>query len=132
MCLSYDERATTNFWNRKSRKGKSWAWFYKVVYATRQEVSSPCRGDKIKPGYFISSRRSTQISTDDIYSGITYGIHVFATSKAAGAWKNKAENVIRVKGYKKAFVATNSSSQQAVFMRVFVPKSEIERVMKGK
>jgi hypothetical protein len=145
MCLTYDALSTEKFWKSKSRKNKNWCWCWKNVCVYKGIVSSPHRDNEISPGWLISDRVEQAPFIDGMdnvfYFAVRRGIHVYSDSLViTAAFPNEYCHSIRVKCYKKDFVAASVSSRkgvmwhanggEAVFMKVFVPRSEIDRVLR--
>ena len=103
----------------------------------------------IKPGWLVSNRINQGVKkneNDFDYTGlagthISKGIHVFFDSRSTKRLKQddyRDTEVLRVKCYKKDFIAASVASPkdeqweewggEAVFMKFFIPKSEIDRV----
>lgn len=143
MCLLYDKVSTEKFWKTKSRKNKSFFWAWKNVGIYENEVCSPAMDIEIKPGWFISDRvkqKPLEDMCDTSYS-IYRGIHVYVDTGILGQWDFEEDSYrIKVKCYKKDFVASSTIFRndskwkiwggEAVFMKIFIPKSEIDRILK--
>ena len=153
MCLPYDKAATNGFWNTRGRKGKSWCWAYKLFLFVDGELRPAfgCLFGKknhiVKAGY-VKSDRSSKIpfkddsdQTDCAY--INKGIHVIINSQKVAEylsvpWNDVPIVTARVKCLKKDFVASSKlvtktmhdGAGEAVFMKVFLPKSERDRILK--
>lgn len=110
------------------------------------KIYSPAKNTKIKPGWFISNRKN-QLPFEDVKDRSTWGyeinrgIHVYSDTAVFGQLEIDPDwYMVRVKCFKKDFVAASVSSKinfrwkhyggEAVFMKIFIPKSEIDRVLK--
>ena len=158
MCLTYSEEASKKFWKTKSRKGKTWCWAYKfyrsdlgtVVTAVVNYTTSVDAG-------WIKSDRQDREPGEDYYDhdpnqyhsiitrsfiDVNCGIHVISRSQTLPDWHNRIAQynqtqwnitsplcLVRVKCYKKDFVGADKEGN-AVFMKVFLPKTEYERILK--
>ena len=156
MCLKYDKASTKKFWNTKGRKNKDWCWAYKIysyfdgklypIYTVVHQDYEP-----VTPGYIISNReyKSPFVDWKDSWNDdeIHRGIHVFTDSKRVGYYKQNRFRVVsfvtvRVKCFKKDFVASSDTDRkneswklkgnEAVFMKIFLPKEEYEAALKRK
>ena len=158
MCLKYDKASTKKFWNTKERKGKTWCWATKLytIYNTNGNLQllSPYQDSPTKPGWVKSNRDVKEAGKDkcdqfgssyDTEACLTIfrGIHVIVEEGVTGLYHDDNPELVevQVKCYKKDFVAASTSDKkdsgewlswggEAVFTKVFLPKSEFDRVIK--
>jgi len=155
MCLKYDKSSTKEFWNTEERKGKTWCAAIKLfmIDEDTKELVSPFQEIITKPGWVKSDRQSQEAGrdycdeweeyADPSYLKIMRGIHVITDVRTADLYhENDGSYVeVEVKCYKKDFVAASTDDTQnekewlswggeAVFTKVFLPKSEHDRVIK--
>jgi hypothetical protein len=109
---------------------------YKVLSIVNGQTVTPYMEADFYPGWNISDRESTKItetpnSWDDILE-INNGIHVFTNREGARELKSFGDGdvIVKVKCLAKDFVAAGDN--QAVFTKVFLPKTEHTRALKGK
>jgi len=142
MCLSLSQI------NNKPRKVFNTSWYrelkengkitcYKILEHYRDKLFSPFQRYYYKPGWNKSNRKSIDITdTDEQWETVVHGIHVYRTKRQAKKnitcyYSSCNLVIIPVVCYLKDLVAMGKDSE-AVFMKVFIPKSEICRITKNK
>ena len=111
--------------NRKIPKNKK--YIYKRVYIYNNKVKTIWQDTIVKPGWF----RSKKSKKDNLLYNIIYGgvIHAYTNLKKAKNIKSFNEFIIKCIGYPKDFIA-NGENQEIAYTKIFVPKSEIDRIKK--
>lgn len=132
MCL---ENPVVN--SRKIFKGKDYIFLYKVVTKIGKTFHGPCqRATKYKLRSINKSNRKQKKlnlldDNDDDKWSVHKGIHVYLNYNDAYRFACNHEYLIKVKCYKKDYVAHNYN--RVVFMQVTFPRSisENKKVNKG-
>jgi len=142
------------FYKKLKKNGKTTAWKQVKVARTslpiyycnlRDESNIPIVKGKIytpylyyeiKPGWFKSNRIVKDLDDDEKITGsVNQGIHVFTARNAywklTEYWKLTDLPFVKVTVYLKDLVAIGMY-KEAVFTKVFIPKSEICKITKNK
>ncbi len=127
MCLEVMPRRTTRLRKEWVRRGTFTVWKY-YRKTRRGNLQPPIYGDPrrpIKPGWIISNRPSRDLVAG---SGIVcHGIHIHLTKPCGRPYPSW--RLVAVEVHPRDFVAAGSG-EEAVFMRVFLPKREYDRAIK--
>ena len=149
MCLNADDKTTENFWKSEELKDGTWCWAIKLFRVDSGSLVSPYQDVITKSGWVKSDRidqKAGEDAEDDItkdYIRVHRGIHVIVQEGVTDLYHEETGPFVEVmvKCYKKDFVAAstddredeeqwNSYGGEAVFMKVFLPKSEHDRAIK--
>ena len=94
-------------------------------------------GDEVKNGWIVSDRKSKKISEDNedcIFNTvvtINRGIHVYTTRIEAESYWSQGYSIIPVRCHKSQLVAVSNECPQAVFMKVFLKKTDYDKALKA-
>ena len=142
MCLSLSQI------KNKPRKVFNTSWYrelkengkitcYKILEKIKGNLESPYYLMPYQPGWNKSNRKMVDISDKNINCMfVSRGIHVYRTKRQAKEnitcyYSSCNLVIIPVVCYLKDLIAMGKHSE-AVFMKVFIPKSEICRITKNK
>jgi len=137
MCLYYCEGTKKQFLAKHTDKKEITVW--KVWLIEKKGVFSIIyEPNKIKPGWIKSNRtsvnRDTLDSTGRLGYSISRGIHVYLTREAARCYKYCGCRVFKCKALLSDLVEIGNkySSNEAVFMKIFISTEDFEKGKKGK
>lgn len=126
MCLTNNHGNTQRFLEKN--KGKSYVILYKVVTVREDNITAPYYSEyEYRGGWNRSDATYSEIPFRYNYP-IEKGIHVCLTQKRAIVHKTSGDAIIKVRCHLKDLIGVNGHSHEAVFTKVWVPKSEIEKV----
>ena len=119
-----------------------WKFYSKFYYGSHYLLCPPYQSSYgfITNGWIVSNRESKELgkgygdfSNGLKTMGVTYGIHVFTRKDAAkrSCAMTLTHEVVPVRCHESQLVAVGSRSDQAVFMRVFLKKSDYDEAVKG-
>ena len=127
MCLIENCADKKDFIKQSKKKRITKFTFWKVVKICNNNYYSTMFSCLYKPGWNKSDRKHVLNDPFDRGWYIHRGIHVYLTRHKArfNVFCNDCK-VIKVICYLKDFVSCNNKDQEAVFMKVFVPKKELK------
>ena len=126
MCLYQRDANNTRF--RKALGNATWFWAWKRLVPSRTRLHSPTKWRTVwQPGWNRSSRKSATVTER---GPIEHGIHAYTTRRSAARAQWGSDVIVRVKVYVKDLAAVGWFSE-LVATKVFLPKSEYDKALKG-
>jgi hypothetical protein len=147
MCLCKNNEATEKFRKNNKNKRKVVVWKLYRIYENGEVYPLYYHLYPVKPGFIKSNRTSIKDEMCNIRSlyndvlVVNRGIHVFTTRKAARhdwrTWFSGLKTkLFKCEAMVKDLVAvggdSNSSTSEAVFMKIHISKEEFEKGKKGR
>ena len=129
MCLYYDAEVDKKFKQRNRNKKFVWAIKTYQIIHYNTELIPLYYGQRItKCGWVISDRRYKKLNKTELKRNrVLKGIHVY-TRKHHYSFHSD----VKVKCYLKDLVAVSKDRNEAVFMKIYIPKSEWNRIFYDK
>ncbi len=124
MCLYVDWVKTKRF--KATKRKTNYVWYWKLLVKTeRNKLVSPYYSNKhYNPGFVKSNRQSIKIKDYKVHRGI----HVYTNKERAYPLLDSGSRLVKVKCLVKDHVA--HGIDDAVFTKVYLPKSEYLRAIK--
>jgi len=141
MCLYYDKKKSRQwaFWKRIF--GPKTVTCYKALDVTHRFVNgkqsdeliviTPFRSMEVEGGWIQSGRElGPQLSDREKKTNkIHYGIHVILNEKRAEEYTGTYTFIVKCTARVRDFVARDGIYDEAVFSKIHIPQSEIDRIL---